>query len=46
MVVSDQVGGTALWDAEYGPPAPLMSWREIRALAAAGVRFICYTNSL
>lgn len=39
MVVTDQVGGAAAWDAEYGPPAPLMSWPEIQALAAAGVRF-------
>jgi peptidoglycan/xylan/chitin deacetylase (PgdA/CDA1 family) len=39
MVVTDRVGGTADWDAEYGSPAPLMGWPEIQALAAAGVRF-------
>jgi len=39
MVVTDRVGGTADWDADYGPPAPLMGWPEIQALAAAGVRF-------
>jgi peptidoglycan/xylan/chitin deacetylase (PgdA/CDA1 family)/SAM-dependent methyltransferase len=39
MVVTDRVGGTADWDAGYGPPAPLMGWPEIQALAAAGIRF-------
>jgi peptidoglycan/xylan/chitin deacetylase (PgdA/CDA1 family)/SAM-dependent methyltransferase len=39
MVVTDQVGGAAAWDAEYGPPAPLMGWPEIQELATAGVRF-------
>lgn len=39
MVVTDRIGGTADWDAGYGPPAPLMDWPEIRSLAAAGIRF-------
>jgi peptidoglycan/xylan/chitin deacetylase (PgdA/CDA1 family) len=39
FVVTDRVGGHADWDAAYGPPAPLMGWPQIQALAAAGVRF-------
>jgi peptidoglycan/xylan/chitin deacetylase (PgdA/CDA1 family) len=39
------VGSAALWDAEHGPPAPLMDWREIRALASAGVRFGSHMQS-
>ena len=36
---TDFVGGHADWDARYGPPAPLLSWDEIRRLSAEGVRF-------
>jgi peptidoglycan/xylan/chitin deacetylase (PgdA/CDA1 family) len=39
FVVTDEVGGHADWDVAYGPPAPLMDWPHIQALAAAGVRF-------
>jgi peptidoglycan/xylan/chitin deacetylase (PgdA/CDA1 family) len=39
FVVTDRVGGTADWDIAYGPPAALMGWPELQALAAAGVRF-------
>jgi peptidoglycan/xylan/chitin deacetylase (PgdA/CDA1 family) len=39
FVVTDKVGGDADWDVAYGPPAPLMGWPQIQALAAAGVRF-------
>lgn len=39
FVVTDKVGGHADWDVAYGPPAPLMGWPQIQALAAAGVRF-------
>ena len=39
MVVTDLVGGTAQWDSSLGPPAPLMGWPEIQALAAVGIRF-------
>jgi peptidoglycan/xylan/chitin deacetylase (PgdA/CDA1 family) len=39
MLVTDRIGGAADWDVQYGPPAPLMDWPEIRRLAAAGVRF-------
>ena len=36
---TDFVGGRAEWDATYGDPAPLLSWEEVRALSAEGVRF-------
>jgi peptidoglycan/xylan/chitin deacetylase (PgdA/CDA1 family) len=39
FVVTDRVGGRADWDAAYGPPAELMDWSQLQALAAAGVRF-------
>ncbi len=39
FVVTDRVGGTADWDVNFGAPAPLMDWSEIRSLSAAGVRF-------
>lgn len=39
FVVTDKVGRHADWDVAYGPPAPLMGWPQIQALAAAGVRF-------
>jgi peptidoglycan/xylan/chitin deacetylase (PgdA/CDA1 family) len=39
MVVTDLVGKAAEWDVEYGPPAALMGWPDIQALAAAGARF-------
>ena len=39
MVVTDRVGGTAEWDADYGPPAPLMGWTEIQALGTSGICF-------
>jgi peptidoglycan/xylan/chitin deacetylase (PgdA/CDA1 family) len=39
FVVTDKVGGRADWDAAFGPPAPLMTWRQIAELAAEGVTF-------
>jgi peptidoglycan/xylan/chitin deacetylase (PgdA/CDA1 family) len=39
MVVTDRVGGTADWDADYGPPATLMGWPEIQSLGASGICF-------
>ena len=39
FVVTDRVGGTADWDVEFGPPAPLMDWPEIQTLGAAGIGF-------
>lgn len=39
FIVTDRVGATAQWDADYGAPAPLMGWDEIQELGAAGIRF-------
>ncbi len=39
FVVTDKTGMTADWDAEYGPPAPLMDWATIARLSEAGVAF-------
>ena len=39
FVVTDKVGGVADWDAEYGPPGPLMSWEEIANAQARGILF-------
>ncbi|HEX2099709.1 MAG TPA: polysaccharide deacetylase family protein, partial [Candidatus Synoicihabitans sp.] len=37
------IGGTSRWDSVYGEPAPLMTWDDIRRLAAEGVRFGAHT---
>ncbi len=39
FVVTDKVGLTSDWDAQYGPPAPLMGWEDIGRLSRNGVRF-------
>ncbi len=39
FVVTDKAGGTADWDARYGPPAPLMDWTTIGRLSEAGIAF-------
>lgn len=39
FLVSDAVGQAAAWDAGYGSPAPLMSWRDIHALRHDGMSF-------
>jgi glycosyltransferase involved in cell wall biosynthesis/predicted TPR repeat methyltransferase len=39
FVVTDMIGGHAVWDSDYGPPAPLMSEDQIASLASEGVRF-------
>jgi peptidoglycan/xylan/chitin deacetylase (PgdA/CDA1 family)/SAM-dependent methyltransferase len=39
FVPTSFVGGAASWDAQHGPPAPLMSWDHIRELADQGVEF-------
>jgi peptidoglycan/xylan/chitin deacetylase (PgdA/CDA1 family) len=39
FVVTDKVGGASDWDADFGPPAPLMDWSAIVDLAAQGVAF-------
>ena len=37
FVVTDKVGATADWDSRHGPPAPLLTWREIAELHHQGV---------
>jgi peptidoglycan/xylan/chitin deacetylase (PgdA/CDA1 family)/SAM-dependent methyltransferase len=37
FAVTDKVGGEADWDEVTGPPLKLMGWRELEALAEAGV---------
>jgi peptidoglycan/xylan/chitin deacetylase (PgdA/CDA1 family) len=39
FIVTDNVGGSAGWDAEYGPPAALMNWQQIQQLQQAGIAF-------
>ncbi|WP_443750139.1 glycosyltransferase [Asticcacaulis solisilvae] len=39
FVVTDKTGTAADWDAEYGPPAPLMDWAAIARLSEAGIAF-------
>ncbi len=45
FLVADQIGGTNVWDAEHGESIPLLDWREIRELQAAGVSFGSHTAS-
>jgi peptidoglycan/xylan/chitin deacetylase (PgdA/CDA1 family) len=37
FVIAGKVGGVADWDADAGPPAPLLDWAGLRALAGQGV---------
>jgi peptidoglycan/xylan/chitin deacetylase (PgdA/CDA1 family) len=39
FIVTDLVGHKAIWDAEYGQPAPLMGADKIKDLVQEGVRF-------
>jgi peptidoglycan/xylan/chitin deacetylase (PgdA/CDA1 family) len=39
------VGGRAEWDAEFGNPAPLLSWDELSALADLGLEIGAHTIS-
>jgi peptidoglycan/xylan/chitin deacetylase (PgdA/CDA1 family) len=39
FVVTDMIGGHAVWDSDHGPPAPLMSEDQVARLACAGIRF-------
>jgi len=39
FLVAERIGQTALWDAEFGECAPLMSWEEIKSLQAIGIEF-------
>jgi glycosyltransferase involved in cell wall biosynthesis/peptidoglycan/xylan/chitin deacetylase (PgdA/CDA1 family) len=45
FVVPDHVGGSAEWDARFAPPAPLLSWPQIRQLAGQGVEFGCHSGA-
>ncbi len=45
FLVADRIGGTNTWDQEYGETVPLLDWREIRELQAAGVSFGSHTAS-
>ncbi|MEM9348802.1 MAG: glycosyltransferase [Pseudomonadota bacterium] len=45
FLVTDLVGKTAEWDARYGPPAPLMTWAQIKQAAEKGVQFGSHTTS-
>jgi peptidoglycan/xylan/chitin deacetylase (PgdA/CDA1 family) len=37
FVVPGKVGGVSDWDADAGEPAPMMTWAQIREMAAQGV---------
>jgi peptidoglycan/xylan/chitin deacetylase (PgdA/CDA1 family)/GT2 family glycosyltransferase/SAM-dependent methyltransferase len=39
FIATEIVGGRAEWDRNFGEPAELLSWQEIRILAAEGVTF-------
>ncbi|CAN7220886.1 glycosyltransferase [Phenylobacterium sp. LjRoot225] len=39
FLVTEEMGGTARWDAAYGPPARLMDWAQAEALRARGWSF-------
>jgi peptidoglycan/xylan/chitin deacetylase (PgdA/CDA1 family)/2-polyprenyl-3-methyl-5-hydroxy-6-metoxy-1,4-benzoquinol methylase len=39
FAATELVGGRAEWDCNFGAPAELLSWQEIRTLAAEGVTF-------
>ena len=43
FLVADRIGGSNVWDEEYGETVPLLDWRELRQLQAGGVRFGSHT---
>jgi peptidoglycan/xylan/chitin deacetylase (PgdA/CDA1 family) len=45
FVVTGAVGSTSAWDSDYGDPAELMGWDEIRELSRRGVQFGSHTHS-
>jgi peptidoglycan/xylan/chitin deacetylase (PgdA/CDA1 family) len=44
FLVGERIGGTADWDTEYGEPAPLLSWEEVRRLQEIGIEFGCHSS--
>jgi peptidoglycan/xylan/chitin deacetylase (PgdA/CDA1 family) len=44
FLVAERIGGTADWDAEYGEPAPLLSWEEVRRSREIGIEFGCHSS--
>ena len=44
FLVAERIGQTALWDADYGDCAPLMSWEEIKSLQALGIEFGAHSS--
>ena len=44
-VATDHVGSRATWDSQLGEPAPILSWDELRQLAAEGVAFGAHSAS-
>ena len=45
FVPTDHVGGCAEWDRSFGDPAAILSWRELRALAAEGLAIGAHSGS-
>jgi peptidoglycan/xylan/chitin deacetylase (PgdA/CDA1 family)/SAM-dependent methyltransferase len=43
FIVAGKVGGLADWDRNFGEPAPLMGWGELRLLSRDGVDFGSHT---
>lgn len=39
FLVTDSVGGTSAWAAEYGEPVPLLDWDTVRRLQSEGTQF-------
>jgi peptidoglycan/xylan/chitin deacetylase (PgdA/CDA1 family) len=44
-VATDHVGSRATWDSQLGEPALILSWDELRQLAAEGVTFGAHSAS-
>lgn len=42
-VVTGRVGASADWDADAGPPAPLLDWAELKSLVRAGVHLASHS---
>lgn len=44
-IVTDRIGGTADWDARFGPAAPLMNWQQVQEVAAEGAHIASHSAS-